>query len=592
MNVYVSTALSFLSGLALFLYGMRFMSDELERASGERLKKYFERISGGIVRSFFLGTAITALIQSSSATTVIVIGLLNAGIIDLTAACGVIIGANLGTTITSWILSLTEISSPSLALQLIDPEFFAPVIALIAIFTRLFAKKLRTHGLAGLLLGFSVLMIGMNLMTASLLPFETAESFSAIVGFLKDPVTALAIGIAITALIQSSSASVGILQALSITGMIPYSAVIPLVMGQNIGACATALLSSIGTNKNAKRAALIHLYYNVIGAIVISVLFYSFAYAAKPSFLSADASPSGIALTHTLFNLASTFLLLPFAKQLEKLAILSIPDKKSDKKQISERSPILDDRFLNSPALALSVSRDAFGGLTDRYFEAARYTMHHIKNEADERKSFIDLSLALDKNEEAKDFLREYLLRIDSSALGQSDKRELCRIINSLEELGNIGAQTGRISAIISQMRNKYSDPLLYTNSELDALLLAVDRLIDITRDAIVNDNTEKAHDTEPLVRLIEAIAEELKIRRTTRMISGNAPSEGLLYSELIGAVEKLALSCSALSRNVIKAHFGGSAFDFREYIKSYEGSPEFDAAYRMLKKRFSISHL
>lgn len=594
MNEYLSAILSFCSGLALFLYGMRFMTDQLEYASGKSIKKYFGKLSGGVFSGFIFGTLISVLIQSSSATTVMVIGLVNANILTLTSACGVIIGANLGTTITSWILSLSSIEASSLSLQIISPEFFAPILALSSIFVRLFSRKSRIYDIAGLTLGFSVLMIGMNLMTSSLIPFENTENFSRILNHLSSPIVAFLVGIITSALIQSSSASVGVLQAFSVTGLVPYSMVVPMVMGQNIGTCATALISSVGAGKNAKRAAFIHLYYNVIGAALISVIFYAAVLSLNIDFLSTDATPTGIALTHTLFNLISTFLLLPFAKQLEKLSILTFPEKKNSGFPYNENEKLLDERFLKTPTLALGICKEVFDKLYLDVFSNIKLAMSLANCGRNKRIDLSSFTNSYDEQISLKNTLQEYLLKFNSQNLSLSDSRELCRLISSLEGIERICESYHKIPTILSQIRKNSKTDALVKSENMEMLFSAICEMYEISSRTTIQKEPSTAHRTLPLLRLVEAISAELKIRHTSKIISRDAPSydieSGLLFSELIASFEKIAASIYHISTCVIKSHFGGSAFEMREYLQSYEKSAEFEVVYYNFRKKYSLS--
>ena len=522
MGDYFSAALKFLSGLALFLYGMRFMSDKLEATSGKYLKNLISRLSGGIFRSFLLGAGIAALIQSSSATTVIVIGLVNANLMTLGSATGVIIGANLGTTVTSWLLSLSSIRLDSVALKIVSPEFFAPVLALVAIFMRMASKSKRTRDISGLLLGFSVLMIGLNIMTSSLLPFESDETLGRVLYLFDTPMEAFLVGIITSALVQSSSAAVGILQAFSITGLIPYSIAIPMVMGQNIGTCASALLSSVGTSRNARRAALIHLYYNVIGAASLSLIFYATVALGDFNILSLEATSAGIALVHTLFNLASTFLLLPFAKGIQALSVITLPDKNDSSPIQEQMDSLLDKRFLSSPSIALSVSREFFEQLFCYEIKRLKIAFDWMVGGS---------APPLSPPPEFKDHLCEYLLKLDCAVLTYNESNQLFRLIGSIDELEEISEANSEICDIVSRMGNK---PKTFDDSFYRIVL----EIFSLCDEAVRENSMSACHRIMPLCRLAEATASDIKLRRTSRILSEGAPSKAskndLLYNEII----------------------------------------------------------
>ena len=576
MGDYFSAALNFLSGLALFLYGIRFMSDKLEAASGKYLKNLLSRISGGIFRGFVFGAVIAALIQSSSATTVMVVGLVNARLMTLTSATGVIIGANLGTTVTSWLLSLSSVRLNSVALKIVSPDFFAPVFALVAIFMRMISKNRRARDISGLLLGFSILMIGLNIMTSSLLPFENSEILGRVLYLFDTPAEAFLVGVITSALVQSSSAAVGILQAFSVTGLIPYSVAIPMVMGQNIGTCTSAILSSVGTNRNARRAALIHLYYNVIGAASLSVIFYATVALGDFSILSLEASSAGIALVHTLFNLASTFLILPFARNIQTLAIISLPDKKEEYPLQDQMESLLDKRFLSSPSIALSVSGEFFEKLFSHESKRLKAAFEKLSGGSE---------ASLSPPPEFKDRLCEYLLKLDCNSLSYNESNRLFMLVGSIEELDGISKSNSEIFDILSRME-KETD---FSDHSFFRLMI---RLFSVCEEAIRESSLSACHRAIPLFRLVQAAASEIKQRRTCRILSDGAPSKAskndLLYNELISQLERMASHCHEIALGIIKSHFGGSAFDMREYVRSYEEGADFYNDYNEFKLAFS----
>ena len=351
----IFNVLDMICGLALFLYGMHVMGEGLSRASGGKLESILERMTDNIVKAVLLGAVVTAVIQSSSATTVMVVGFVNSGIMRLTQAAGIIMGANIGTTITSWILSLTGIESSNLLLQLCKPSAFTPVLALVGVAFVLFTKNEKKQNIGTILVGFTVLMNGMDMMSAAVKPLANVPEFTNILLMFRNPILGMVAGLVLTAVIQSSSASVGILQALCVTGAVSYSAALPIIMGQNIGTCVTALISGIGASKNAKRAALIHLYFNLIGTILFMVVFYAIHAVFPFAFMQEAATGAGIALVHTLFNVIATLVLLPFSGWLEKLAVLTIRDDETEER--IDDFQLLDERFLAQPAFAVEQCR-------------------------------------------------------------------------------------------------------------------------------------------------------------------------------------------------------------------------------------------
>jgi len=353
--------LTLFGGLAMFLYGMEVMGNGLSKASGGRLEKILERFTASPFRAVLLGAAVTGVIQSSSATTVMVVGFVNSGIMKLTQAVGVIMGANIGTTVTSWILSLSGIESENFFLQLLKPTSFTPVLAMIGICMLMFSKKEKKHDIAYIMLGFAILMYGMEAMSGAVKPLANVPGFTGVLTMFTNPILGLIVGAVFTAIIQSSSASVGILQALCATGAIPFGVAIPIIMGQNIGTCITAVLSAIGAQRNAKRAALIHLFFNMIGTCVFMIAFYTVNAFVHFAFLADNTNAAGIAIVHSCFNISATLLLLPFSKGLVKLTYLALPETEEEIQSKKESAPlqILDPIFLDTPAVAMDLCREA-----------------------------------------------------------------------------------------------------------------------------------------------------------------------------------------------------------------------------------------
>ena len=415
----ITHVFSLLGGLALFLYGMDLMGKSLERQAGSRLQKILSRLTENPFKGFLLGLAVTAVIQSSSATTVMVVGFVNSGIMQLHQAIGIIMGSNVGTTVTSWLLSLTGIEGDSLLIQLLKPSTFSPLLAFIGILLFMFGGE-KKKGAGGILIGFAILMTGMTAMSDAVAPLENEPWFTELFVRFSNPILGVLVGALVTAVIQSSSASVGILQALSSTGVITYGSAIPIIMGQNIGTCATALISSVGANKNARRAAMVHLYFNIIGVAVFLVLFYVLNAVFRFSFVDDTIAPWGIAVVHSVFNLGTTALLLPFTSVLEKLACLTIPDSEE-----KERFTLLDERLLNTPSVAVEQART----VTSNMAESARtgviqaMSLTHRWDE-DLAKKVREQEKQVDRSEDA---LGTYLVKLSGRALSHDDSQPFYR---------------------------------------------------------------------------------------------------------------------------------------------------------------------
>ena len=400
-------ALSLIGGLAFFLYGMNVMGDGLTRLSGGRLERILEKLTDNRINAVLLGAGVTAVIQSSSATTVTVVGFVNSGIMKLNQAIGVIMGANIGTTVTSWILSLTGIEGNNLLVTLLKPTSFTPILAIIGIFLIMASKQEKRKDIGAIMIGFAILMFGMDTMSAAVKPLADVPQFTHVLTMFSNPILGMLAGAILTAIIQSSSASVGILQALCLTGSVPYATAIPIIMGQNIGTCVTALLSSIGAGKNAKRAALVHLYFNVIGTTVFMIVFYSLYAFIDFSFMHDAAGVAGIAVIHSLFNIGATILLFPFANMLEKLATLTI---REDEEETTSEFARLDSRFLDSPALALEQCERSANEMAYLTLENVTLALEGIHDYSEEKRNqVIEMEEKIDRYEEE---IGEYLRQI------------------------------------------------------------------------------------------------------------------------------------------------------------------------------------
>lgn len=427
----IFAVLTMVGGLALFLYGMDTMGAGLSRLSGGRMERLLEKLTSNRFMAVLLGLGVTAVIQSSSATTVMVVGFVNSGIMKLSQAVGIIMGANVGTTVTSWLLSLTGIEGSNIILRLLKPSSFSPVLAVIGVIFLMFSKKDKRKDIGSIMIGFAILMFGMETMSGAVKPLAKMEGFTQIFTMFSNPVLGMLVGAVLTAVIQSSSASVGILQALCSTGAVTFGTALPIIMGQNIGTCITAIMSSIGASKNAKRAAAVHLYFNVIGTAVFMVVFYALNSFMHFGFLGDAAAPAGIAVVHSLFNIGATLLLFPFANGLEKLAILTIKEKETeDEKVVNEDFARLDDRFLDKPGLAIEESRIVACSMAAHAQEAIKIALS-LREGYDQAKAerITELEDRVDKYE---DLLGAYLVKISSKDLSQKDSKLLSVLLHSI----------------------------------------------------------------------------------------------------------------------------------------------------------------
>ncbi len=426
-----------IGGLALFLYGMHLLGEGLAKVSGGKMEAILSKLTDSPLKGVLLGAGATAVIQSSSATTVMVVGFVNSGIMQLRQAVGIIMGANIGTTITSWILSLSGIESDNLFVKLLKPDAFSPILAMIGIILLMFCKSERKKDVGTILIGFAILMFGMDTMSSAVEPLKNIPAFTDLFVAFSNPIVGMIAGTILTAIIQSSSASVGILQALCITGAIPYSAVLPIIAGQNIGTCITALLSSIGASTNAKRAAFIHLYFNVIGTAVFMIGFYIIHYISPFDFLEQIATPSGIAVTHSFFNIFATIILLPFSYKLVTLASISVRDKEEniEPELPAKLAPLanMDKRFLDNPPFALTQCKKTTGAMLALANESAEEAIALISNYSGKKASYVEeLENYVDCYE---DEINDYIFKIDLAPLSEADSRELSAMQNCV---GNI----------------------------------------------------------------------------------------------------------------------------------------------------------
>lgn len=554
-------------GLALFLYGMHMMGDQLEKISGGRLERILEKMTDKTYKGVLLGCVVTAVIQSSSAVTVMVVGFVNSGIMELSRAIGVIMGANIGTTATAWILSLTGIDGDSLIVNLLKPSSFAPVLAVIGVFLLMFSKKEKRKNIGGILAGFGILMIGMEFMSDSMSGLADNAQFTSLLLKFSNPLLGILAGMILTAVIQSSSASVGILQALSLTGTVPFATAFPIILGQNIGTCVTALISAVGTNKNAKRAAFAHLYFNIIGVILAVVLFYSANAIFDFGFMSDAVTPSQIAIVHSVFNIFSTLVLLPFTKQLEKLACKTIRDDKGKK----EKTPaLLDDRFLMNPSYAVEKSRELTEKMADLVEKTAMTALSALKNYTQEKAQIIsDNEKETDKYEE---ILETYLVKVSSLNLSDEDSKNVFVLHHAIEDLEKIADYCEDVIKIKKNVIKKnivFSEKAKY---DLSVMMAAVTKIVNLTIESFKMNDIAKAKEVEPLEEVIDKLKKQLKNRHLKRIEEGRCSvDQGFLYLDIINALERMADHCASLAVSMIELESG--EYNVHEYTRELKES-------------------
>lgn len=571
-------------GLALFLYGMHVMGDGLEKQAGGKLKTILEKLTANPVKGFLLGAAVTAVIQSSSATTVMVVGFVNAGIMKLSQAIGIIMGANVGTTITSWILSLTGLQGDSFWIQLLKPTSFSPIIAFFGIILIMFSKKEGKKDLGSTLVGFAVLMFGMEQMSSAVEPLADVPEFTSILLLFSNPLLGVLCGAILTAVIQSSSASVGILQALSATGSVTYSSAIPIILGQNIGTCVTALISSIGANKNARRAAVVHLYFNLIGTGLFLAVFYLLNGFLHFSFYDQSINRLGIAVVHTCFNLLSTLTLLPFTKLLEKLAYLTIRDTAND-----ENFQILDERFLASPAVAIHQCQKMAVSMA-RLAQSSLYQAIGLIGAYDEKIAH-SIEEGEDQIDMYEDKLGTYLVRLSSKNLTMEESREISKLLHVIGDFERIGDHAVNILKSAKEMQVKKYVFSGQAQQEISIISSAIEEIVDLATNAFVKNDLYLASKVEPLEQVVDSLKDELRNRHVQRLQNGECTiSNGFIFSDLITNYERVADHCSNIGVCILR--IAEDSFDTHEYLNHVKDGHDdtFENRYNRYKEKYRLA--
>ena len=582
--------LALFGGLALFLFGMNVMGDGLTRAAGGKMERILEKLTSTPIKGVLLGAAVTAVIQSSSATTVMVVGFVNSGIMKLRQAVGIIMGANIGTTVTSWILSLSGIQGDSIWIQMLKPSSFSPILAVIGIAFLMFSKNEKKHDIGMIFLGFTILMYGMDAMSGAVAPLADVPEFANVLLMFSNPVLGMIVGTLFTAIIQSSSASVGILQALCMTGAVTYGTALPIIMGQNIGTCVTALLSSIGAKKNAKRAAFVHLYFNLIGTILFMIVFYSINAFVNFGVLQDMAAPAGIAVIHSIFNILTTIVLLPFGKGLEKLATLTIREKEEPVEEIAELVPLkhLDARFLEQPAFAVTQSMDVMNQMAGYSAEALYDSLELMKDYSDEKWQRVEaLEDIVDKYE---DELGTYLAKVSGKELAEEDSKRVSNGLHCIGDLERISDHALAIAEIYAKMHKEemvFSDKAM---AELNLYSNAVYEIMSMTCKALNEDDMNIAKRIEPLEEVINGLNATIKKQHIKRLQKGKCTIElGIALENLLNNYERVADHCSNVAASLLQVKT--DSFDTHEYLNrvKQESNVEFQAMYSMYKEKYSL---
>ena len=579
--------LQMIGGLCLFLFGMETMGDGLTRTSGSKLQGILGSLTSSVPKGVVLGCVVTAVIQSSSATTVMLVGFVNSGIMQLRQAIPVIMGANIGTTATAWLLSLTALDGDSVFMQLLKPMSFSPILAAVAIVFMMFMKSEKKYNIGLILIGFAVLMYGMDIMSSAVEPLKDVPEFVSILTMFSNPVLGVAAGTVFTAAIQSSSASVGILQALCLTGSVTYGTAIPIIMGQNIGTCVTAILSSIGANKGAKRVAAVHLSFNIIGTVIFLLAFYGINALVGFGFMGDVVNPANIAVIHSIFNVFSTALLLPFYKQLQNLAILVVKDA-PQKKVPDETLSLLDERCLDTPSVATMQCKKVAAKMAQLSRDSIMAAMGLIDKFDEDRFKYVDLlESKIDRYEDA---LSEYIVKLERQELSNEDNTVLSMILHNVGDLERISDHAKNISESALELNRKSIRFSPDAEREVGIYMDAVREIVDMAVDSFIERDVEKAASVEPLEEVIDEIHAEVKNRHIERLRKGICTIElGFVLSDLGTNLERVADHCSNLAICTIEAAEG--AFDMHRYtsrIKKYDAE-EFEQKERGFEAKYSL---
>lgn len=580
--------LTMIGGLALFLYGMNVMGAGLSKASGGRMERILERLTDSTVKGVLLGAAVTAVIQSSSATTVMVVGFVNSGIMKLSQAIGVIMGANIGTTVTSWILGLAGVESDAFFIRLLKPTSFSPVLAIVGVAMMMFAKREKKKDIGMILIGFAVLMFGMDTMSGAVKPLADVPEFTNLLVVFSNPLLGILAGALLTAVIQSSSASVGILQALCLTGSVTYATAIPIILGQNIGTCVTALLSGIGANRNAKRASLVHLYFNIIGVLSFVIIFYTLQAFFHFAFLNDAATPWGIAIIHSIFNVAATLVLLPFAKILKKLACASVKDGDGQEQTTPEHVRFLEERFLDTPSLAVEQCRNAaiqMSELTKKVLQGAVALVGAYEEEAAQKVAALE-----EQVDRYEDEIGTYLVKLAAKDLSERDSRTVSELLHCIGDFERISDHAVNIADAARKMRRKDMDFSKKAAEELAVYTEAVFEVVDVSFQAFATGQRDLAQGVEPIEEVIDELHKEINRRHMKRLRKGKCTIEmGFILSDITTSYERISDHCSNIAITMLQIE--EDVFDAHEYILSMrnKNKEEFEREVFYLRDRFML---
>ena len=573
-----------MGGIAMFLYGMDLMGKSLEQTAGSKLQGILSTMTASPVRALLLGMAVTAVIQSSGATTVMAVGFVNSGLMELHQAIGVIMGANVGTTVTGWLLSLSGLEGDSVITQMLNPNAWSPILGFIGIWLYTFGKD-RRRGVGKIMLGFAILMTGMGIMSSAMSPLADEPWFMQLFLSFKNPVLGVIAGAVLTAVLQSSSASVGILQALCSTGAVTFSAAVPIIMGQNIGTTVTALISSAGANKNAKRTAFVHLYFNLIGTVVFLLGFYGLNAVIGFSFFNETANTFGIAIVHTVFNVVTTAILLPFNRVLERLAIMTVPDSPTDS---GEQHSLLDERLLTTPSVAVGRAMLVGGDMAEicrtallQAMSTTRVWNDAIADEVTRKEDAVD---------HYEDVLGTYLVKLSAKHLSQDDNRTVNTLLHTIGDFERVSDHAVNLIKAAKEIRDKsiqFSEEAL---NDLSVLEAAVQDIVNRTVDAFHKNDVYAAKKIEPLEEVVDGLVREVKSRHIMRLQAGACSIEyGFVLDDLLTNYERIADHCSNIAVAMIEVSL--DRFDTHEYLNAVKHGDDvkFERRYEKYRDRYTF---
>ncbi len=575
--------LSLLGGLALFLFGMNLMGQALEKRAGSKLKTFLANITSNPFKGFLLGLGVTAVMQSSSATTVMVVGFVNSGIMTLRQAVGVIMGANLGTSMTSWILSLTGIQGENFLIQLLKPSSFVPILAMIGIVLYMFQKSAKRRDTGMILMGFAVLMFGMEAMSAAVGGLKDVPEFTRVLVLFSNPVLGVLVGTIFTAIIQSSSASVGILQALTATGSVTYSTAVPIIMGQNIGTCVSAMISSVGASKNAKRAAVIHLSFNVIATLIILPLYYLISWFLQDPLGAQVASPVGIAIVHTVFKLIALALLMPFTKQLEKLSCLIVSESRKN-----EKMELLDERLFVTPSVAIARCKEVTVSMARLAVESIKESTALLGEYTE--KAAMRVREKEDEVDIYEDKLGSYLVKLSAHDLSEADNAEANKLLHVIGDFERISDHAINVTNSAEEIHDKKLEFSGQAKKELGVLINAVLEILDLALASFEKHDLDSAVMVEPLEQVVDYLRDTLKKQHIRRLRKQECTIElGFVLTDLLTNLERVSDHCSNIAACILE--MDRDEMDVHEYLRSVKGGEmkEYNDYFEYFKVKYSL---